>query len=82
MKLWLGFSQSICTGQTLSRIYVFGLAGLVPGEDYKLGHRSAPCVSILSGLGVDDLVPEFCPFVLLYFAFCSSRPLVSPVTRK
>ena len=59
-----------------------GLPGLVPGGDYKLGRRSARPVSILNVFDGDDLVPKLCPFVLLYLPFCSSRPLVSPVTRK
>lgn len=60
----------------------FGLDGLVPGKNYRLGRRSIRCVSIPNVLDFDDPLPEVCPFVLLRFAFCSSRPLMSPVTRK
>ena len=58
--------------KTLSRICISGLGRSFPGKDYKLGCRSAQCVSILSGLDVYDHVPEICPFIPLYFPFCSN----------
>ena len=82
MKFLPGFLKASVLDTALSRMCVFGFGRSVPGKDYKLGRRSAGCVSILYIFDVDGPVPEVCPFVLLYFAFCSSRSLVFPVTRK
>lgn len=54
----------------------------VPESAHRLGLRSRIRVSSPHDFKINGPLPEAHPFALQYVAFCSGRPLVSPVTKK